>query len=120
VDDPAEKFRKIAVSLSTYHGCLLYGLRAVIPAKLRSSILSLLHQGHFGVQHMNQLARTAVYWPNIDQDIADLCRKCTTCYSSKCSAESSTSSVDATREAPESSSSGSCHQFHGPQLVGDG
>jgi len=41
VDDPAEKFRKIVVSLSTYHGCLLYGLRAVIPAKLQSSILSL-------------------------------------------------------------------------------
>jgi len=42
-------------------------------------VLSLLHQGHFVVQKMKQLARTAVYWPNIDQDIADLCRKCTTC-----------------------------------------
>ena len=77
VGDPAEKFRKIAVSLSTHHGCLLYGLRVVIPAKLQSSVLSLLHQGHFGVQKMKQLDRTAVYWPNIDQDIADLCRKCT-------------------------------------------
>ena len=79
VDDPAEKFRKIAVPLSNYHGRLLYKLRAVIPAKLQSSVLSLLHQGHFGVQKMKQLARTAVYWPNIDHDIADLCRKCTTC-----------------------------------------
>jgi len=79
VDDPAENFQKIAVSLSTYHGCLLYGLRAMIPAKLQSSILSLLHQGHFGVQKIKQLARTAVHWPNTDQDIAHLCHKCTTC-----------------------------------------
>jgi len=64
---------------SAYHGCLFYRLRAVIPAKLQSSVLSLLHQGHFGVQKMKQLSCTAVYWPNIDQDIADLCRKCTTC-----------------------------------------
>jgi len=28
---------------------------------------------------MKPLARTAVYWFNIDHDIADLCRKCTTC-----------------------------------------
>ena len=27
---------------------------------------------------MKQLARTAVYWPNNDQDIAALCHKCTT------------------------------------------
>ena len=31
------------------------------------------------MQRMKQLARTAVYWPNIDADIVDLCRKCTTC-----------------------------------------
>ena len=28
---------------------------------------------------MKQLARTAVYWPNIDSDIFDLCRQCSTC-----------------------------------------
>jgi len=52
VDDPAEKFRKIADFLCTYHGSLLYGLRAVILGK----VLSLLHQGHFGIQKMKQLA----------------------------------------------------------------
>jgi len=28
---------------------------------------------------MKQLARAAVYWPNIDSDILDLCRQCSTC-----------------------------------------
>ena len=42
-------------------------------------MLKLLHEEHFGIQRMKQLARTAVYWPNIDNDIVDLCRSCTAC-----------------------------------------
>ena len=60
-DDPAEKFRKIADSLSVCHGCLLYGARVVIPTKLRRQVLDLLHECHFGIQRMKQLARTALY-----------------------------------------------------------
>nr|CAB3223623.1 uncharacterized protein K02A2.6-like [Phallusia mammillata] len=79
INDPAESFRKIKESLSTCYGCLLYGSRAVIPESIRPKVLKLLHEGHLGMQRMKQLARTAVYWPNIDRDIVDLCRKCNTC-----------------------------------------
>ena len=72
-----EKYRKLTDSLSTLHGCLLYGTRVVIPSTLRPQVLKLLHEGHFGIQRMKQLAKTAVYWPNIDNDIVDLCRSCT-------------------------------------------
>jgi len=78
-DDPAQKFRKPADTLSVCHGCLLYGSRVVIPTKLRRQVLDLLHECHFGIQRMKQLARTAVYWPNIDSDILDLCRQCPIC-----------------------------------------
>ena len=74
-----EKYRKLADSLSTLHGCLLYGARVVIPNTLRTQVLKLLHEGHFGIQRMKQLARTAVYWPSIDNDIVDLYRSCTSC-----------------------------------------
>ena len=50
----------------------------MIPANLRKQVLLILHE-HFGMQRMKQLARTAVYWPDIDADIMDLCRKCITC-----------------------------------------
>ena len=40
-------------------------------------IVKLLQLGHFGMQLMKQLARSIVYWPRIDFDIEDLCRKCT-------------------------------------------
>jgi len=78
-DDPAEKFCKIPDSLSVCHGGLLYGARLVILTKLHRQVLDLLHECHFGIQRMKQLARAAVYWPNIDSDILDLCRQCSTC-----------------------------------------
>ena len=41
--------------------------------------LNYLHLGHLGVQRIKQLARSTVYWPRIDLDIENLCRKCTSC-----------------------------------------
>jgi len=51
----------------------------VIPTKIRRQVLDRLHECHFGIQRMKQLARTAVYWPNIDSDILNLCRQCLIC-----------------------------------------
>ena len=72
-------FKKLEKSLSTENGCVFYGLRVIIPSTLRNHILKLLHLGHFGMQRMKQLARSTVYWPRIDFDIENLCRKCTSC-----------------------------------------
>ena len=66
-----EKYQKLADSLSTLHGCLLYRTRVVIPSKLRPQVLQLFHEGLFGIKKMKQRAITAVYWSNIDDDIVD-------------------------------------------------
>ena len=78
-DYSMENFRKISMSLSVAHGCLLNGSRVVIPSSLQPQVLQLLHLGHFGIQRMKQLAHTAVYWPGIDKDIMDQCQQCSTC-----------------------------------------
>ena len=54
-------FKKLADSLLTEGGCLLYGARIVIPRRIQSQILTLLHLGHFGINRMKQLARSVVY-----------------------------------------------------------
>jgi transposase InsO family protein len=77
--DDVNAFRKIADSLTISNGCLLYGLRVVIPTTLQPQVLNLLHLGHFGIERMKQLARTAVYWPCIDADITGIARQCTAC-----------------------------------------
>ena len=80
-DPPAAQkpFYAIKDSLSTSSGCLFYGSRLVIPASLQQQILETLHLGHFGMQRMKQLARTAVYWPDLDAHITDLSRSCMSC-----------------------------------------
>ena len=77
--EDVEKFRKLADSLSVCNGCLIHGTRVVIPESLQSQILDLLHIGHFGMERMKQLARTAVYWPGIDAAIEMTSRRCTSC-----------------------------------------
>ena len=64
--------------LATNQGCLLWGMRVVVPTKLQSRILSELHFMHPGVVKMKLLARSYVWWHKIDQDI-EVVRTCENC-----------------------------------------
>ena len=61
----------------TEKGCLLFEARIVIPARLRTQVLQLVH--HFEMQRMKQLARSVVYWPHTNDHIEHLCWTCTAC-----------------------------------------
>jgi transposase InsO family protein len=60
-------------------GCVMRGLRTFIPKSWRARVLAELHSGHLGIVKMKSLARTYVYWPQIDKDIENLCKNCTSC-----------------------------------------
>ena len=80
IDRPeVQEFKKYSSPLSVVDDCLINGNRVVIPEAMRKQILDILHLGHFGMQKMKQLARSAVYWPHIDNQIEDTCRCCTAC-----------------------------------------
>nr|XP_040218444.2 uncharacterized protein K02A2.6-like [Anopheles coluzzii] len=68
-------------ALSEMGGCLLFGERVIIPKALRQRCLRQLHHGHPGVQRMKSIARSYVYWPKIDTDIAELVASCNACAS---------------------------------------
>jgi transposase InsO family protein len=65
--------------LSTEGGCLLWGLRVIIPTKLQNRVLTMLHDVHPGMVRMKALARSHVWWPGIDADIETTVRTCATC-----------------------------------------
>ena len=62
---------------------LLWGMRVIVPAKHRKQVLEELHIGHLGIVCMKSLARIHVWWPKIDQDIANMVRRCSSCQSSR-------------------------------------
>ena len=60
-------------------GCVMWGYRVVVPITLREKILNQLHASHMGIVKTKSLARSYVWWPNIDADVETACRSCETC-----------------------------------------
>ena len=65
--------------LSLADGLLLKSTRAIVPASLRPSILSKIHQSHRGAEYCLRFARDAVFWPNMSKDIQAVYQTCATC-----------------------------------------
>ena len=78
-DSALSSFKRKRLELSLEGGCLLWGSRVVIPEKLRHSMMEELHTGHQGATKMKILARSYIWWPNIDEHIETLCRSCPSC-----------------------------------------
>ncbi|XP_054742683.1 uncharacterized protein K02A2.6-like [Anastrepha obliqua] len=53
--------------------------RVTIPYSLRDQVLRRLHDGHWGVVKMKQLARQHCWWDGIDNDIARIAAGCENC-----------------------------------------
>ena len=65
--------------LAVDDGLLLCGQRLVIPHSLRRDTLRRLHASHQGIERTKRRARQAVYWPSMDQDIANAVSTCQAC-----------------------------------------
>ena len=65
--------------LSLEGGCLLRGIRVVVPHKHREKVLEELHISHPGIQRMKLLAQSHVWWLHIDQDIQEMVKGCCAC-----------------------------------------
>ncbi|XP_063602010.1 uncharacterized protein K02A2.6-like [Penaeus indicus] len=60
-------------------GLIMKSNRVIVPASMRSETIKRLHEGHQGLTTTLRRARTTVYWPKIQQDIADVINKCSEC-----------------------------------------
>lgn len=78
-DRELQKFYNRRESLTTVQGCILFSDRLVVPRQLRKRCLDQLHQGHPGIQRMKAIARSYVYWPSIDVEIAEYVKACPHC-----------------------------------------
>ena len=62
--------------LSVESGCILRGIRVVVPPQGRKKVLELLHEAHPGMERMKQLARSYVWWPGLDSAIEEKVKSC--------------------------------------------
>ena len=72
--------RREELSISV-HGLLCAKDLIVIPPTLRRQILEQPHSGHLGSEKMKNLSRLLCWWPDINNDISNFHRNCTTCKS---------------------------------------
>ncbi|KAK6179270.1 hypothetical protein SNE40_011672 [Patella caerulea] len=75
--------------LSTDQNCILWGMRVIIPGKFQQRLLDHLHEVHPGMCRMKSLARSYLWWPNLDDDIEKKVRGCQVCLSVRKSPPSS-------------------------------
>jgi hypothetical protein len=58
-----------------HDGCILHGIKVVIPTILRYQVLQELHVGHMRISKMKALARSYCFWRGIDSTNASACRR---------------------------------------------
>ena len=79
VDDDLKPYHKREKEISLEHGCLLWGIRVIVPKALQTKLLESLHENHPGITRMKTLARSYFWWPGLDKDIEELAKSCTSC-----------------------------------------
>jgi len=81
VDENLKPFSNRRSELSVEAGCLLWGMRVVVPEACQKAVLRELHTGHPGIVKMKSFARIHVWWPSIDKHIEQLVQECQSCQS---------------------------------------
>jgi len=76
---PGNRFNVPLVEFSCQHGAILRDGRVLVPRKLRKKILQELHEEHFGIVKMKEMARRYCWWPGIDNDLEELAKNCENC-----------------------------------------
>jgi hypothetical protein len=65
--------------LSIDKGCLLWGIRVVVPPCYRDRLLEELHMTHSGIVRMKALSRSYFWFPHLDTAIEDMVNGCEAC-----------------------------------------
>lgn len=65
--------------ISVEGSCLMIGSRVIVPKVLRKRVLELIHTDHIGIVRCKMLARSAVWWPGLNEEIEEQISKCRVC-----------------------------------------
>ena len=61
----------------------MWGIRVVIPRKLQDKVVEDLHREHPGIVRMKAIARSYMWWPQIDKLLEKVAKSCVHCQAVK-------------------------------------
>ena len=85
MSEDLQPFKSRQDEIGLEDGCLMWGIRVIIPAAFQSTILQSLHSGHPGITRMKAIARSYLWWNGLDHNIEELANSCDSCQAVKSS-----------------------------------
>ena len=79
VSDDLKPYYIHRFDLTVVNGLVMKGTRIVIPSSMRKEMKQILHIGHLGIERTKSNARTALFWPNINEELSDMIYNCDSC-----------------------------------------
>ncbi|KAK3708106.1 hypothetical protein QZH41_008140, partial [Actinostola sp. cb2023] len=73
------EYLAVANELCVVGGIVMRGTRMVIPKRLRTTVMTIGHEGHPGIVSMKQRLRTKVWWPKLEKDVEKFVKTCDGC-----------------------------------------
>ncbi len=81
--DDFKPYQSRSRELSVLNGCILWGSRVIVPPQGRQAVLNELHETHPGTSRMKALARSYLWWPQMDSEIETRVKTCEVCQESR-------------------------------------
>ena len=78
-DEALVPYQRRYTELSVHAGCVMWGSRVIVPTVGQQAVLDQFHEGHPGVSRMKSLARSYVWWPQMDKRIEECVAQCRIC-----------------------------------------
>lgn len=79
VDLAIREYWSVRDEINQQDGILLRGERLIVPSSLRKEMLHRIHESHFGIERCKRRARDVLYWPGMNDQIAQLISRCDIC-----------------------------------------
>ena len=79
IPEELQPYKHCENELSTGNGCVMWGVRVVVPQTLHSQVLKSLHSNHPGITWMKAIARSYFWWTGLDKAIEELGKSCQSC-----------------------------------------
>ena len=65
--------------LGVENGCVVWGMRVIVPQTLHSQVLKSLHANHPGITRTKAIVRSYFWWIGLDKAIEELGKSCQSC-----------------------------------------